>query len=185
MSWIDALNKFGEDTKLRAMRNLGAVQDRWGIRAKWKDKKPVSYKKKKYKGRFVATGKLKNSIDYTITDRGVTFTMLGYGQNIEEGRKGRVNAWGIGTNPSSKGAPVKAIQDWMRAKNVKPRNEDGKFIKATKSAKDSTGFLINRKIKWFGQAPNPFFSEALKDSLDENYKDLIQGKMDDLFNRTD
>lgn len=178
----DILKKFAEDTMFRAKRNLGAIQDRWGIRASWKGKKPVKWKRKKYKGRIVASGRLKASINYSLTDTGVKFSMLGYGQDVDAGRKGKIDAWGIGSNPSAKGAPIQAIQDWMKAKNVKPRDDDGKFIKATDSAKRSTGFLINRKIKWFGQAPSRFFRDAVEQTAEEYFPDIAIARIDDLFN---
>jgi len=182
---LKILKAFGEDTIGRAKRNLGATQDRWGISSKWKNGRPTKWKRRKYRSRIVASGNLKSSIQYTIKDNRIIFSMLGYGENVDLGRKGRINAWGIGQNPSAKGAPVKAIQDWIKVRNVKPRDETGQYIKATKNAKNSMGYLINRKIKWFGQAPSHFFRDALEQSAKEYYPEIVDSVINDIFNNNE
>lgn len=100
------------------------------------------------------TGTLSNSLAVKQTPTGITITMIGYGEQVEEGRR------------PGKGVPPAELLGWVNRK-VKP-DEDPKTV----------SFLINRSIKLFGIEPTHFLEDAFEavefeDTDDAVFQDYI------------
>lgn len=158
MDVANLLDSIGKDVALEAKRNLGTTRDRFSIRAKWKKGKPISYERRKKKGKSDNTSKLRNSITWTVKDGKLQWEMEGYGQFVEEGRKGKK----LNRHLETKGGfiPVSELRKWMRQKPIRMQKEGGGFMKQDEKAVKALSYLINRKIKWFGIDATRFFSEA-------------------------
>lgn len=151
---------------------LGTYKNRPRRSSKWKNGKPVSTKTKMRKGRTDASGNLRKSIDYNVNGLNGEITMLEYGLFVEQGRK------------PGKGIPVEILQKWIVEKNIKPR-ENNKFVKRTPERINSMSFVMNRSIKAFGIAPNPFIEPSQKRALDEHRENIIEALKNDIIDNTD
>lgn len=161
---------FAEALKSATRRRI----KRTGIRANWKraGKNWMAYniKKKTYTSRISASGNLTQNIKVArVGNLDWEVIMPFYSKFIIEGRS------------KGKGIPIKIMDKWIRQKRIKPRGGDGKF---TKMSKESLGFLMNRKIKYFGiegydfvsperEAVKKRFKSALTRALNQDIKDLI------------
>jgi hypothetical protein len=161
---------FAEALKSATRRRI----KRTGIRANWKraGKNWMAYnvKKSTYTGSISASGNLQNNIKvakFGNLDWGITMPF--YSKFIIEGRK------------KGKGIPISVMNKWVRQKRIKPRGGDGKFAKMSK---ESLGFLMNRKIKYFGiegydfvsperEAIKKRFKSALTRAVNEDIKELL------------
>lgn len=92
------------------------------------------------------TGKLVNSIDYSINNNTIEISMEDYGVSVDEG---------IDRGPG-KIPPVKPIAEWIRTKNIKvPQN----------LTVEEFAFIIARKIGKKGQKnrkPSPFILPSIE-----------------------
>ena len=98
----------------------------------------------------VATGRLVNSIRYTVNPQGdIIFLYSEDGKWVSQGRR--------------KGArfpPPAPISRWIRAKGIQGRDKKGRFI-----SNKSLTFLISRAIARDGIKPLPFMKMAVKESI--------------------
>jgi len=145
-----------------------------GIRANWKraGKNWMAYniRKSSYTSQISASGNLANNIKVVKKDNyDFEVTMPFYAKFLIEGRK------------KGKGIPINVMNKWIRQKRIKPRGGDGKF---TSMSKESLGFMMNRKIKYFGIEGFDFvtpereqikkrFKSALSRAMNSDIKDLI------------
>lgn len=74
-------------------------------------------------------------------------------------KKPRNSPFKFGSGKGPKGGLTKAIDKWVRAKNIKFRNKKGQFI-----TRDSTAFLIRRSIWLHGLPATYFFSRPLQNN---------------------
>tara|TARA_R110002167_G_scaffold365272_1_gene589390 strand:- start:18 stop:545 length:528 start_codon:yes stop_codon:yes gene_type:complete len=93
-----------------------------------------------------SSGNLKRSISvdtYEETDSiGFTLNVPEYGVNLNEGEQ---------ELPS-----VSEIQQWLKAKKIRPQNAKGRFMKRKKVA-----YAIQKSIRSYGSPKAPFIDEAL------------------------
>jgi hypothetical protein len=146
-----------------------------GIRANWKraGKNWMAYniRKKTYTTQISASGNLAQNIKVAKTDDyDYSVVMPFYSKFVIEGRN------------KGKGIPPKVMDKWIRQKRIKPRGGDGKF---TSMSKESLGFMMNRKIKYFGIEGFDFvtpereqilkrYKSALTRAMNQDIKDLIE-----------
>tara|TARA_R110002020_G_scaffold115102_5_gene264740 strand:- start:4017 stop:4556 length:540 start_codon:yes stop_codon:yes gene_type:complete len=136
-----ALRKFGKKVVIRAASLL-------------------SIKKRGYD-----TGKLSKSLDCDLSvaanSISVKFKMEDYGLAMNEGR---------GSSGSGSGALYPKILEWVKRKNLRPRNSKGQFESWRNKASQQRGiaFAVTRKIHRFGYKGTGFFNQA----FEENYKKL-------------
>lgn len=94
-----------------------------------------------------ASGKLINSIDYRLTNKGesksILFEMIGYGYYVDKGRK-----------PSKLLPPIKSIKEWCKNKGIP----------------EGAAYPIAKKIAERGVAPTNFFTTSTKRRLNQFYK---------------
>tara|TARA_R100001460_G_scaffold89638_2_gene131174 strand:- start:3307 stop:3582 length:276 start_codon:yes stop_codon:yes gene_type:complete len=65
-----------------------------------------------------------------------------------------------------------AVLKWMKAKPIRVRDKDGKFVKATQSRLRSAAYLIGRSIKRNGIAGLRYYAVALE-SIVPQYTDKL------------
>jgi len=106
----------------------------------------------------------------------ISFEGKDYAGVVDKGRR-------AGTMP-----PVDKIRKWIDAKPVRLRSGTGAFIKSTAKAKDRAAYAMALKIKRTGIKGSNFFSDAVKDrinELDESvlnaYKLDAENYFDDFF----
>ena len=142
----EATNKFAKKVVKETRGNLtrsraNAGQNLWrSIRYRFKDGR-LSFYMEGY-GAFV--------------DRGVT----GHGQNRWKGWKPRGTIHSSLSGYSFKIGPVgpeadKSFRDWIRARGIKVRDKQGRFVKAS-----TASFLIRRSVGYHGIKPRSFFTDA-------------------------
>jgi hypothetical protein len=120
-------------------------------------------------------GEVVTEDDYAI----VAFRMELYGQFLDEGVKGafpNLVKNGKQKAPNSrfkftnKRPPSGPIAEWAKKRNIRLRDEDGKFKKGSYK---SIGFVIARSIYAQGIKPTMFFTKPYQ----EGYKKFILGQM--------
>lgn len=157
-----ALVAYGEDAVRFAKLELGTEKMRPSRRTKWKKNgrewKPLATRVVMKRRRAVSSGRLQNSLGYTIKENQqsafIRFKGALHGVYVENGRK------------PGKGVPPEALSRWVNTKGLRPRGKNNQFVKATESRKKGVGFVINRSIKHFGIEPNPFMKPAEERALD-------------------
>jgi len=111
----------------------------------------------------VASGRLINSVRYTVNSQGkITFLFAEEGKYVQSGR---LKHPGRGVNP--KGEFVANLKDWIRQKGIQGRSKDGRFI-----TNQSLAYLIARGINRKGIKPLPFMSMAIKQTKEQQKKEL-------------
>jgi len=104
----------------------------------------------------VASGKLINSVRYRVEPNGkIKFLYAADGKWVTQGRK---RYPGRGVNP--KGKFVASLKNWVKAKGIRGRGKDGRFI-----SNQSLAYLIARGINKKGIKPLPFMKMAIKASI--------------------
>lgn len=162
---------FAEALKSATRRRI----KRTGIRANWKraGKNWMAYnvKKSTYTSQISASGNLANNIKVVQEDAyEFSVAMPFYSYYIINGRN------------KGKGIPIKVMDKWIRDKRIKPRAASGKFQKMDKK---TLGFLMNRKIKYFGIEGHDFvtpereaikrrFKSALTRAMNKDISELIK-----------
>jgi hypothetical protein len=166
------LKRMAIEFKLQIQGQLRRKRKRVSIRAKWtKDGntwKPTSVTKSTYTSNFKASGDLINSVQVEGQGMDWYVSMLPYAYYVINGRK------------KGKGIPVKTMQKWIKDKGISPRDSGtGKF---KKMSKETLGFLMNRKIKYFGIDGFDFVEPARKDVLKRYSGALTKAIKKDIIN---
>ena len=153
---------------------LEVKRPRTSIRAKWKKVgegwTPVSVSKKTFRGNYVASGQLVNSIQPNPQGMTMGITMNKTGDYVQNGRK------------PGKGIPLDSMRNWTKMKRIQPRDlSTGKF--KSKATAESMRFMMNRKIKHFGIEPFPFVQMSRTEILTKFNKALTKAMAQDIKNR--
>jgi len=105
----------------------------------------------------IASGKLVNSVRYTIDPQGkISFLYATEGKWVTFGRR-----------KGSKQPPIAPIETWIKQKGLKGRDSRGRFI-----TDKSLAYLIARGIKRDGIEPLPFMKLAIDKSIKQLGKSL-------------
>jgi hypothetical protein len=153
---------------------LEVKRPRTSIRAKWKKVgegwTPISVTKKTFRGNYVASGQLVNSIQPNPNGMTLGITMNKTGDYVQSGRK------------PGKGIPLDSMRNWVKMKRIQPRDlSTGKF--KSKATAEGMRFAMNRKIKHFGIEPFPFVTMARTEILPSFNKALTKAMAQDIKNR--
>jgi hypothetical protein len=133
--------------------------------------------KRRVRGKVVnrfASGKLLNSLYYNLKIRynkpTIDFTV----SNDEAGKYADVIEFGRKPYPGqpNKRPPVKAIEDWIKLKPLKLRNNQGQFIKSTDDTIRAAALRIAINIGERGIQGIYYYTDAIDDTWDE-YKDKL------------
>jgi len=136
---------------------------RTGVTANWKKTgsnswKPYNIRKRKYTANRMASGFLHDNTKVIKMDvYEYAVTMPWYVDVLINGRK------------KGKGIPVKVMDKWIKKKKIKPRGADGKF---KSMSRETLGYLMNRKIKYFGIEGENFIAPE-RNMIMKNYKSAI------------
>ena len=153
---------------------LEVKRPRTSIRAKWKKVgegwTPISVTKKTFRGNYVASGQLVNSIQPNPNGMTLGITMNKTGDYVQRGRK------------PGKGIPLDSMRNWTKMKRIQPRDlSTGRF--KSKATAEGMRFAMNRKIKHFGIEPFPFVTMARTEILPSFNKALTKAMAQDIKNR--
>lgn len=165
------IERMAVEFKLQIQGQLRRSRKRVSIKAKWtkdgKTWKPSKITKSTYTSNYKASGNLIDSVK--VEGKGLNWevSMLPYAYYVINGRK------------KGKGIPIKAMQQWIKDKKIKPRDEGGKF---SKTSRETMGFLMNRKIKYFGIEGFDFVEPAKKDVLKRYSGALTKAIKKDILN---
>jgi hypothetical protein len=169
------LRQFAERVIKAARLNLGATRT-------------ITYNDgKKKRRRQVSSGKLKDSLDYSLTT-GVhllmSFTMEDYGKYIDEGVDGTKYKVPNGSRFGFDGKqpPKSSIRTWMAQKKVKLRDlktNSFKSLQGMDAAQkdkqyDQAAFLISRSIKQRGIPKSEFFQAPFRLEFDKLPEEVLQ-----------
>lgn len=129
-----------DDVTVALKSELVKQYTREGVKAQWKNGRPISARHYLYSSKIDSTGRLSRSIKSTPTDDGIEVEMEDYAYIIDQGRK-----------PRGRWPNVGYIQRWIRSKPVH-----------SNLSADTLTFLIGRKIKWFGTKGTNFIEKGLE-----------------------
>jgi hypothetical protein len=166
--------EYSQKWAVAARMMLEVKRPRTSIRAKWKKVgegwTPISVTKKTFRGNYVASGQLVNSIQPNPNGMTLGITMNKTGDYVQRGRK------------PGKGIPLDSMRNWTKMKRIQPRDlSTGKF--KSKATAESMRFMMNRKIKHFGIEPFPFVTMARTEILPSFNKALTKAMAQDIKNR--
>lgn len=165
---------------------LTAKHTRTKIRAEWKKVgsnswQPVKVLKSKFRGNYVASGNLVNSIKPYSQGLEFGVEMDWYGEGIRLGRQ----PWQGAKWKGNKGIPVDTIKSWAKLKGFRPRDlKSGQFIQNNEKNRKAMLFMMNRKIKYFGIEPYDFLTMPRRVTLDKFRAKINDAVKQDLINNT-
>ena len=158
---------------------LEAKRPRTSIRTKWKKVgggwEVAKSVKKTFRGNYVASGQLVNSIQPNPKGMTLGITALWYADAIEAGRK----PWQNAKFKGNIGIPPNAMRNWTKMKRIQPRDMGTGRFKG-KADENAMRFMMNRKIKHFGIEPFPFVTMARKEILPQFNKALTTAMAKDI-----
>lgn len=93
----------------------------------------------------------------------VNFEMNDYGFFQDEGVNGKLKQYGSRFSFKDKMPPIKPLAEWAKKKNIRLRDDKGKFKKGNFN---TIGFLIARSIFKKGIKPSLFFTKAFNMGVD-------------------
>lgn len=139
------------------------------------------------KGKKNVDKKLYNSLQYKITKNpwSIEFSMEDYGEFQDKGVRG-ANAYyadaATSGSPysfksSSKIPPVKPLANWAKRRNIRLRDEKGRF---TRGNYNTIGFLIARSIRDKGLKASLFFTKPFEKGFQRLGEDLRDGFINDI-----
>ena len=121
------------------------------------------------------TKKLYNSLKGEVftgkNSIGMYFSMEDWGQYQDKGVSGKKKKYDTPFSYRSKQPPSKPLSDWAKRKNIRLRDEKGKYKKGNYN---TIGFLISRSIFNKGLKPTLFFTKPFEDAYKQLPTDLVE-----------
>ena len=129
-----------------------------------------------------ATGSLINSVKVNVvtSKKGITelqVLMNEYGEYVNAGRRA-----------GGRNVPIQPLIEWIKARKLRPRDKDGKFIQINEKSIKGMAFGIQKNIKKYGVRPannieisiekimsDPRITELLGDAAVEDLIDALSG----------
>ncbi len=166
----EAVNTFAKKLRKEARGNLTRSKAR-ASSTLWKS---IGYRYEK--GRLT----IRMATYGVFLDRGVT----GHGRATYKPRKMRQRARSLSGFKFKKGpvgpAADQSFRDWIRARNIKVRDNQGRFVKRA-----TASFMIRRSVGRFGIQPRRFFTDAWERLLPEFDKALERAATRDVEQAVD
>ena len=165
---------------MRKSLNVKKVFDKFGKAVVQQSRSRLTKQKKN------ATNDLYNSINYDLkvsnkeTSFSFSFEMEDYGEFIDKGVSGVDKKYNTPYAYTTKAPPPNVFAKWAKAKGIKPRDKNGKFI-----TNKAFGFIMSRHIFSKGQKPTKFFSLSFEQQFAKLPDDLLKAFGDDLDNFLD
>ena len=113
---------------------------------------------------------LKGNIKVMPNAIAVEFEMEDYGIFQDKGVSGTEKKYNTPYSYKSKMPPVKPLADWAKSRNIRLRDEKGKFKKGNYN---TIGFLIARSIYRKGIKPSLFFTKPFEQGFKKLPDELI------------
>ena len=113
---------------------------------------------------------LKGNIKVMPNSIAVEFEMEDYGIFQDKGVSGTEKKYNTPYSYKSKMPPVKPLADWAKSRNIRLRDEKGKFKKGNYN---TIGFLIARSIYRKGIKPSLFFTKPFEQGFKKLPDELI------------
>ena len=118
---------------------------------------------------------LYNDLDYNIEVGKesflFSFKMPEYGIYQDSGVSGTEKKYNTPFSYKSKMPPIKPLSDWAKARNIRLRDDKGRFQKGNYK---TIGFLIARSIQKKGIKPSLFFTRPFEKAFKNLPKELIE-----------
>lgn len=100
----------------------------------------------------------------------VEFEMDEYGMYQDKGVSGTQKKYNTPFSYKSKMPPIKPLADWAKARNIRLRDEQGKFKKGNYN---TIGYLIARSIYRKGIKPSLFFTKPFEQAFEKLPNELV------------
>lgn len=113
---------------------------------------------------------LKGNIKVMPNSISVEFEMEDYGIFQDKGVSGTEKKYNTPYSYKSKMPPIKPLADWAKSRNIRLRDEKGKF---KKGSYNTIGFLIARSIYRKGIKPSLFFTKPFEQGFKKLPNELI------------
>ena len=113
---------------------------------------------------------LKGNVTVMPNSIAVEFEMEDYGIFQDKGVSGTEKKYNTPFSYKSKMPPVKPLADWAKNRNIRLRDEKGKF---KKGSYNTIGFLIARSIYRKGIKPSLFFTKPFEQGFKKLPDELI------------
>lgn len=114
---------------------------------------------------------LKGNVKEMPNSISVEFEMEDYGVFQDKGVSGTEKKYNTPYSYKSKMPPVKPLADWAKNRNIRLRDEKGKFKKGNYN---TIGFLIARSIYKKGIKPSLFFTKPFEQAFKKLPDELIE-----------
>jgi hypothetical protein len=112
------------------------------------------------------------------------FYMADYGEFIDKGVSGTKKRYNTLFKYTNKKPPMQPLADWAKARNIRLRDEKGKYKKGNYK---TIGFILQKSIYEKGIKPSLFFTKPFEKAFDNLPPELIKGfglDIDDLLDFT-
>jgi hypothetical protein len=129
-------------------------------------------------------GSLGYDLNVDANSFSLEFYMLPYGAYVDQGVSGTKKKYNTIFSYSNKQPPTKALANWAKARNIRLRDEKGRYKKGNYK---SIGFVLARSIKEKGIKPSLFFTKPFEKAFERLPVDLIDRfnlDLDDLLDFT-
>ena len=114
---------------------------------------------------------LKGNVKVMPNSINVDFEMEDYGLFQDKGVSGKEKKYNTPYSYTTKMPPVKPLADWAKKKNIRLRDDKGKFKKGNYN---TIGFLIARSIYRKGIKPSLFFTKPFEQGFKKLPNELVQ-----------
>ena len=101
----------------------------------------------------------------------VNFEMEEYGLYQDKGVSGTEKKYNTPYSYKTKMPPIKPLADWAKSRNIRLRDEQGKF---TKGNYNTIGYLIARSIYRKGIKPSLFFTKPFEQGFKKLPDELVE-----------
>lgn len=102
---------------------------------------------------------------------GLQFYMLPYGEFLDKGVSGTKKRYNTIYEYTNKKPPMQPLADWAKARNIRLRDEKGKFKKGNYK---TIGFILQKSIYEKGIKPSLFFTKPFEKAFDNLPPELIE-----------
>jgi len=102
---------------------------------------------------------------------GLEFYMLPYGQFIDKGVSGTKKRYNTIYEYTSKKPPMGPLMEWAKARNIRLRDEKGKFKKGNYR---TIAFILQKSIYEKGIKPSLFFTKPFEKAFDNLPPELLE-----------
>ena len=102
---------------------------------------------------------------------GLEFYMLPYGEFLDKGVSGTKRRYNTIFEYTNKKPPMQPLADWAKARNIRLRDEKGKYKKGNYK---TIGFILQKTIYEKGIKPSLFFTKPFEKAFDNLPPELIE-----------